>query len=305
MIFCSRRVFLNVVTQLMDANTLLNANYFIVDQGRPDQSVQIQDIPRIDTNGDIVYEPDLDFVNIPNGIHQYFIHYSRVIDPVPYFGLVAASMKNDFRRPEEKFAQYLSGTEAQISIYQEIFQKKLEGNGLQILIMNSDLGVELCGHLVCSFLSEVFGADVTFIDPKYRPKVKGQLQYNGNKVYAEQHIRELRDIIFKSFVQQMLDTARFGDNFNNLMSMPIFNDPNVEIGDLFHAYDLLFPNDPLPAGNYTKDHLKQIIIGRLTNAVGRPDNNQTFKNLGVDLYSFDPCIHAYEDQLEEDFSNIS
>ena len=35
MIFCSRRVFLNVVTQLMDGPTLLNANYFIVDQKLP------------------------------------------------------------------------------------------------------------------------------------------------------------------------------------------------------------------------------------------------------------------------------
>lgn len=307
MIFCSRRVFLNVVTQLMDAPTLLNANYFIVDQPRPDARVQINDIPKMGEDGSVVFEPDLDFANIPEpvGMHQYFITYSTAIDPQPYFGIVTASGKNDFRTPEEKFAQYLMQTDVQIRIYQDIYQKKLEGNGLQILIMNSDYGVELCGHLICSFLAEVFGSDVTFIDPKYRPKTKGQLQYTGNKAYAEQHIRELRDFIFLKYVDSLVDMSRFGGSLNNLMTMPIFSNPDVPMEDLFHAYNLLFPQDPLPAGNYTREHLRQIIIGRLTNATGLGQQNQTFKNLGVDLYAFDPCIRDYDSQLEEDFSDIS
>lgn len=307
MIFCSRRVFLNVVTQLMDAPTLLNANYFLVDQARGgDHQVQINDIPRLDENGDVTYEPNLDFVNIPHtGMHQYFITYSGALDPTPYFGITAVTGKNDYRTPEERFANYLMQTDVQIRVYQDIYQRKLEGNGLQILIMNSDYGVELCGHLICSFLAEVFGSDVTFVDPKYRPKTKGQLQYTGNKVYAEQHIRELRDFIFLKYVDTMIDNSMYGNSLNNLLTMPIFSDPDIPIEDLFHAYGLLFPNNPLPAGNYTRDHLKQIIIGRLTDSTGMRQRNNTFQNLGVDLYAFDPTIDAYNNQLEEDFSNIT
>ena len=307
MIFCSRRVFLNVLTQLMDAPTLLNANYFLIDQNPPNQYVGINDIPRIDNDGGITYEPSLDFATpqSTSGMHRYFIHYSRVIDPSSFFGLTTASMMNDYSRPEEKFREHLTHVQTQIAVYQEIFQKKLEGNGLQILIMNSDSGVEKCGHMICSFLSELFGADITFIDPQYRPKTKGQLQYIGNKTYAEKYIRWLRDAIFRSHVQQMIDNVRFGDSLNNLMTLPIFNDPDIPIEDLFHAFNVLFPQDQLPPGNYTKEHLKQIIIGRLVNSNKGLKENQSLSNLGVDLYAFDQMIGQYDNAMEEDFSDIS
>lgn len=305
MIFCSRRVFLNVVTQLFDLNTLLNANYFLVDQIKPTGYASINDEPKIGMDGSIVYDqPTLDFSSVQStSMHNYFINYSRVFDVAPFFGATTASIKNDFSRPEEKVINHLKCVDTEIAVYQNIFQKQLQGNGLQILIMQSDIGVQSCGDIICTYLSEVFGADVYFIDPKYRPKTHGKLQYVGNKGYAEQHIRELRDIIFRISIDTMLDSIKFGSGYANLEA--IFNNENLTIEDLFHAYHLLFPNDQLPPGNYTMPHMKQMIIGRLLDATGKSREMQAAQDMGANFYAFDQMLADYGSQVEEDFSNIS
>ena len=307
MIFCSRRVFLNVLTQLLDRDTLLNANYFLVDQIKPTGHAGFgEDIPRIGEDGSITYEPsmELDF-NIPQaqGIHNYFIHYSDVLNLQAFFGATAASRKNDFSRPQDKVIARLRDTSTEISVYQEIFQPKLQGNGLQILIMQSDQVIQYCGHIICTFLSEVFGADINFIDPQYRPNVSGKIQYAGNKAYAQKHIPELRDAILRLRIDTMLDTVKMGGGYANLEA--IFNSPEIGINELFHVYHLLFPNDQLPPGNYTTAHMKQLIIGRLMDATGKRAEMKTAKDLGFDFYAFDPVFDQYEETIAEDFSNIS
>ena len=161
MIFCSRRVFLNVVTQLLDLQTLLNANYFLVDQTKPTGFAGFGDTPHIGMDGDLTFSSSLQFQDTPmKSMHQYFIHYSRVLDVTPYFGLLTASMRNDFSTPMERFINHLTNPQTQMDVYQEIFNKRLQGNNLQIIIMKDDHAVEMCGHIICSFLSEEFGADI-------------------------------------------------------------------------------------------------------------------------------------------------
>ncbi len=309
MIFCSRLVFLNVVTQLLDLDTLLNANYFIVDQVKPGNSIaRFTDAPRLDTSGSFSYDMDLDFS--PDGLGQqmsemnkYFINYSTIFDVSAEFSLLTASMKNSYASPEEKVYNRLITTEHQIRVYQTLFQRKLQGNGLQILIMNSDQSVDRCGDMICTYLAQLFGADVTFIDPQYRPKAKGHVQYVGDKVFAEQHVRELRDIIFKVAVEQSLSTAKFGD-IGNLSAL--FDNDSLTIEDMFHAHHVLFPNEQLPPGNYSISHMKQLIIGRILDSVGKTEERKQLQNLGVDFYAFSPMLDKYDQCIEEaDFSDIS
>lgn len=303
MIFCSRRVFLNVVTQLLDLDTLLNANYFLVDQIKPTGYASISDEPHIGSDGEWTFSQGLDFTPASAGMHQYFISYSRIFDAAPYFGAVTASIKNDFSTPEERFINHLNNPEAQIAIYQELFQKKLQGNNLQIMIMQDDRAVEMCGHIICTFLSEEFGADISFIDPKYRPRTYGRLQYNGNKIRGRQHITEIRDIIFRTAIESALSAANFGNGEANLMAF--FENSDLSIEDMFHAYHLLFPNDQLPSGNYTIPHMKQLIIGRLMDSTGKSREKRELQNLGVNFYAFDQMIDQFKTGLEEDFSDIT
>jgi len=307
MIFCSRRVFLNVLTQLMDLDTLLNANYFLVDQTKPTGYASIEDYPTpfMSQSGEITYNSglSLDFSQQVQSISKYFVTYSNVFETAPFFSITTASLRNDFATPVERFVHHLKMTDTQISVYDTLFNVQLQGNGLQILIMKDDVGCEQFGNIICSYLAEVFGADVTFIDPKYRPKTKGQLQYIGNKEFAKQHIMELRDHKLRANIQLMIDTAGYGDGLNNLMQF--LNNTDLSMDDLFHVYNIIFPNAPLPPGNYTRDHLIHIITGQILDSTGRRKEITELQNLGTSFYAFDQMIDDYSKMIEEDFSDIS
>lgn len=306
MIFCSRRVFLNVLTQLMDLETLLNANYFLVDQIKPTgryMSINPSK-PVMSQSGEVIFEPpSIDYLERPSSIHSYFIHYSTIFDTAPFFSIIAASTKNDYTTPLERFVHHLKMTDTQISVYDTLFNVRLQGNGLQILIMKDDVGCEQFGDVICSYLSELFGADVTFIDPQYRPKTKGKLQYVGNKSFAETHIRELRDAKLCAGIQTMIDTAMYGDGLNNLMQF--LNNPDLDMAGLFHVYDLLFPNAPLPPGNYTREHLVRIITGQILDSTGGRKEVTELQNLGASFYAFDQMIDQFDGAIgEETFDDI-
>ncbi len=308
MIFCSRRVFLNVLTQLMDLNTLLNANYFLVDQIKPTGYASISDypVPFMSQTGEVVYgsEQGLDFSQQTKSVSKYFVRYSNVLDVSPFFSVTAASVRNDYTSPLEKFVRHLQKTDTQIAVYDTFFNVTLQGNGLQILIMKDDVGCEQFGDIICSYLAEVFGADVTFIDPQYRPKTKGKLQYIGNKQFAEKHIRELRDAKLKMHIQLMIDTASYGDGLNNLMQY--LNNPDLTMEDLFHLYNVIFPNAPLPPGNYTREHLIHIITGQILDSTGRRKEVSELSNLGTSFYAFDQMLNDLDRLIEAaDFSDVT
>lgn len=309
MIFCSRRVYLNVLTQLMDLQTLVNANYFIVDQIKPNNFASIIDEPHVGQDGVMTFGPSLDFTNTGehkdewDHPHPFFISYSLIFDMAAFCGRTASNRLNDHATPQEMLVNHLRCVETEISVYQELFQKQLNGDGLQILIMNSDIGIELGGHIICSFLSEVFGADICFLDPNYRPRTAGNLYYKGNKAYAQQHIRELRDVILKTQIQQMISLSQFGSSLNNLEAF--LGDDSLTIEDMFHIHHLLFPNDQLPPGQYTIAHMKQMIIGRILDSTGKRSEQRQLEDLGFNNFFGGNISEVYDDALEEDFSNIT
>lgn len=305
MIFCSRRVYLNILTQMMDLETLINANYYLIDQMKPTgRMIAPTYSMRLDQNGNVVYdEPEMDYSSesINRGMTKYFIRYDTTLSPTPFMAITANGIKCDYTTPEERFVDYLKQTDTQISIYQLLFQDKLQGNGLQIVIMKDDANCERFGDIICAYLSQVFGADVTFMDPKYRPNTKGKLQYTGDKVYAMQHIRELRDVHMLAAFETNVSQARYGAGVHNIIA---FLNP-LGMDELIYLYNKLFPNDPLPPGNYTIEHVKQIIIGRVVDSVGLRSEMVGLENLGITYDTFDEMIRAYDDPIEEDFSNIT
>ncbi|MBO4735473.1 MAG: hypothetical protein J5614_03675 [Paludibacteraceae bacterium] len=302
MIMCSKRVFLNVLTQLMDLNSLLNANYFILDARPTVGSTGVpwdenSGLPKLNEYGELCYDstPSLDFTR-GSTMTKYFIKYEDVLNPAPYLTILQAGIHNDYSTPMEKYKSYLMQTDTQIAVYQFLFMSKLQGNGLQILIMTDDQSMEDFGDLIAQYLSQVFGADITFLDPKYRPKTRGQLQYSGNKAFAEKHIRELRDVQMLANFQQAVSSARFGNATNNLMQ---FLNP-MEFEQLIYLYNKLFPEAPLQPGRYTTDHIKRIIIGRVLQSIGVDGKEDMWD---VPWSAFDEMAGLYSP--EADFSDIS
>ena len=302
MVLCSKRVFLNVLSQLMQLPDLLNANYYILD-AKPSVAMAVpwddRGFPKLNENGELCYDSSasssLDF-NPGSVMSKYFIKYEDVLNPAPFMAILQAGIHNDYSTPEERYKNMLMQTDTQLAVYQFLFQSKLQGNGLQILIMVDDQSMEDFGDIIASYLSQVFGADITFLDPMYRHRTKGQLQYQGNKAYAEKHIRDLRDVSMLANFQTAVSSARFGNATNNLMQ---FLNP-MEFEQLIYLYNKIFPDAPLKPGKYTSDHIKRIIIGRVLQSLGISSHET---EMDIPWSAFDEMAGLYSP--EADFSDIS
>ena len=291
MIVTSMRCYLNIVTQFSDLQTLLNANYYMGDTRTPDGSVQLSDSLKYNEEGQLVVESSVDNMPSPS-IGRYNIKYgSGELDPTPYITNVLVGIGETYADPYQRFIQHLNSTDTMVSTYDFLFSHELKGNKLQILIFRDDEIIKDFGHIICSYLAYNFGQDITFIDPMYRPDVKGQNQYVGDKNVGRKNIDDIRDAkLLINFNQAVCQTGR-DECFSNLtVYLNAFNPQQ-----LMHLYNLLFPNDQLPPDTYTTEHIKRIIIGRVSDQI--PKSN--FQNI---FFSDDyiKMLERYE-QEEEDF----
>lgn len=342
MILCSKLVFLNVVTQLLDYDTLLNANYFIVDRtlstgdygdSGSGQYAQIAaNAPHLNQFGELVYGDDddtnsnldglLDFSfdddrttsntsKTRAGLHPYHIHYVDIFGTSQYYTMAVTEIQKAFQDPVDVLIRDLNHTQKLKNVYQSIYQEPLEGNGLQILIMYDDYGCQQYGGIIASYLAELFGSDVMFIDAQYRAKTNGQVFYKGNQARARAFVQSLRDQITIDAIKSTVQSAAFGSCMNNLEQL--FNNKTITIEDMFRVYNLLFPNDPLPVGEYTLDQIKMIVIKRVMHAAGKTGETKSLEelglsNIGMGMYSFKQMLEEFgveAGSIEEDFSDIS
>lgn len=283
MIVCSQTCFLNDLTQLYPREVLLKAHYYIADLTGPgnqfrhdtnDLEKQIlygeEKRLRYDQYGNFIKDDDDDTSGVSTGnpvticekTSFYNVTYTRgALNPTALRIRGKVGPETVAKTPEERFYNELRGPDSSIEIYGDLFKEKPKGNGLQILIWNND---ELCtkfGWVVNEFLSGCFGADIIFIDAIYRTRISknAKKQYTGNKQYALQYIQWVRD-------QQLMNNLE-GDMTNVGLRESIANIRNriaaQNWASLIHTYNLLWPNDPLPQGNYSEEQLKEIITHKL------------------------------------------
>lgn len=271
MIVTSKRCFLNVVTQFYPKESLLNATYYIADLTGPGG------ISHLNSRNNTAYMEDSTFLYGEDGqlhktgppvssaaLQKYHINYTEgSLNPTSLLTStkVNMDMNSMTRDPETRFRTALSDTDTHIAVYEDLFRHELRGNGLQFLIYMND---QICcqfAHITCEYLSQCFGADITFIDKlcgrtDVHPQAKAQ--YPGNKEYAKRFIPWVRDQELLSRFEAALTKSDFSSSVNNLAALL-----NVcDAAGLLHMYQLIWPNDPLPPGNYTAEHLKEIIISK-------------------------------------------
>ena len=81
MIITSKRCFLNILTQLMDANTLLNATYYMVDSKSASGNVNIDETLKYDENGNLTVVNNTT-TSMFGAMSRYHINYSKVKKPL-------------------------------------------------------------------------------------------------------------------------------------------------------------------------------------------------------------------------------
>ena len=297
MIVCSKRVFLNVITQMYSADVLLNANYYI---GDPNQSKKtfVNNEVGIDTgSGQIVRRNRkvTDKDEIETAMGPYHICSDTCLDPTPFIvQFVMGSQSSD--DPVGDYIKYLNFPDTLWNVYSFLFRKQLEGNGLQILMFEDHKQLWKFGHLICQYLSYNFGCDITFVDKAVVNVCEGYTEYKGNKQVAMKLIKDLNDYsTIESFAESVTQSSSRGNmtNIETYLSGLSFN-------DLMYLYNLLYPEAPLPPGNYTIDQIKGIIIGRVGDSIqfnprAVMKDDESFNNL---------LIHNWQSVLDE-FENAT
>lgn len=273
MIVTSKRCFLNVLTQLQKADTLLNSNYYIGDQASGTNNVSINDNTTFNDFGQLVQQSGV--VQLTS---KYYIKSNNVMNPEPHVThhAVMGADDSDFASAEEGYIDHLNKPDTFLAVYNFLFKDQLQGNGQQIFMLNDDENMLRFGHIICQYLSTNFGVDIVYIDPAYRPNCRGCTQYPGNKVIGEKTIKDVRDYDLIFSFQQSLSQSELTGTLNNIRTFV----GSMSIENVVYLYNLLWPNDPLPPGNYSIDHIREIIIGRAVDAVG-VRKEAAFQNLFI------------------------
>ena len=192
MIVCSKKCFLNILTQLMDKETLINANYYILDQ--VDESglttSLYTDSMRYDEFGRLVVEKDKSVSLGSKKVSRFNVTYSNRLNPDSFAHVLydpdnVDAVKNQIK----KYTEMLESPDVNRDLYNLLFRDILKGNGLQIIIMSNSDNLKYFGNALCESLSKNFGVDITFVDAKYCKNVVGnKVQYKGNKERAKKYI---------------------------------------------------------------------------------------------------------------------
>lgn len=300
MIVTSKRCFLNVLVQLWNQDRILNANYYVGDQAAVNGYASFDDQIGFNEFGQLISKSDPRNVSVPFA-SQWHIKMNKCLDPEPFrtqqLNVVCGYEENTFDSAEERFVtQHLNNPETMRDVYNFLFKDQLEGNGIQILIFNDDPNLLQFGHIICQYLSMNFGCDITFIDPAYRPDCRGYTKYTGDKSVGIKTINDIRDFdLLHNFAQAFAQSSYF----NTVNNLTVFLQ-EFDFESTMHLWSLLWPNDPLPPGNYTLDNVREMLIGRCaTNDMINGGNNKRLPNLMLNNWE---SIVERAEREESDFA---
>lgn len=289
MIVLSKRSFLNILTQLWTPDKLLYANYYMADQ-KGFSSATMTDNVSFDAQGQLVVNNLLSGATSVS-MGQYSIKYGSCLDPAPQcVEYIMGDM--DGLTPEERFIDYLNQPDTFMQVYEFLFKSQLEGNGIQILMYSDFENLMRFGDIICQYLSQNFGVDIVFLDAQYNPKCKGSVQYIGNKELGQKTFKDVRDYeLLYQFNMALTQSAATNSEANLRVWLSCFS-----FNDIMYLYSLLFPNDPLPPGNYSIEHITELIIYRAMQSM--PKREMPNINYYNDA-SWEDMISGYKP--EEDF----
>ena len=257
MIVTSIRCYLNILTQFMTREQLLDAQYYVADK----------------TSRKLPFSSSMKW-NLETGQYET-VDEDDVETASPYLVEYAPKISKS-KDPRARFQAAISQPAFMMSVYQKII-RNIRKDKLFIMIFLDEPTVRYGAGLVCEMLSRDFGQDITFIDPQYRPYVQGRVSYVGNKQNGEIVMDRLRkSSLCTGFIDAMNHTVDTGklDNIHTFLTSTC-----EEITDSIYLYNSLWPDDPLPPGRYTNGELKEMLIQRALDE--RPGSAQNMSNISV------------------------
>lgn len=300
MIVTGKRCFLNVLTQLWPAERLLKANYYVGDRKSPNANARVNDQITFDEFGRPKVSEGVSDTAEPFAT-QYNIKYSNCLDPTPHSAdTIMGDSSDGYSSAEERFINsHLNNPETLVTVYNFLFKDQLQDSNIQILMFENDTMLWRFGHIICQYLSINFGVDIVFIDPQYKSGCRGFTSYTGDKERGKQTVVQIRNVdMLIDFNSAMTSSEYFG-SLSNLASHLTKYETSE---DVMLLYNLLFPEDPLPPGNYSISHIKEIIIDRCSRSINTLRTNDAMRPNNL-LYWDDVISRAnqeYIDYYEDD-----
>lgn len=281
MIVTSMRCYLNILTQMMTKEQLLTAQYYICDKTG---IVIPTDNWGWDPETEQYIKRESNDVSPQDRASEYCIGYATSASTMAITEfLTTHSIDIDHlsksKDPIERYKAYI-GTEAfRLSLYNNML-RNIRKDKLYIMIFTDDVTVRYCGDIVCQMLSQVFGQDVTFIDPQYRPYVRGRLSYPGNKEYGLKYIENLikRGQIF-GYIAALSNMQYVGCESSDVGQITAYLSAFETVEEMIDFHNSLFPDEGLPPGQYTRADVEEIIIQKTLRDMSLPRTRMS--NMGI------------------------
>lgn len=295
MLVCSKRVFLNVLTQFMDAETLINANYYIADQTTRNGIAKFSD--SITINDDGSYTLKNDAVTGIASLNPFHIIYGPdTLSPITLMSDMMSDVTGN--STFDMFKNKLMQNESLVNVYNFLYSDKAKGNGLKILIFVNDCCVPFI-HIVCEYLAGMFGDDLTFVDKMFRVDIPGNVNYVGNGENAKQVITYLNDYRMVKDIHDLGTNYQYG--YQNEENLRVYFD-SFTVPQLFHIYEKLFPYEPLAPDTYTKERMVYILTGKIKQQF--PPKFDFSENSNLMIPSFEDMVSFYENISEDELMTL-
>lgn len=282
MILCSKICFLNVLTQLLSTKQLVEATYYVPDSTSLEmkRGLNMNLVSQVKFNeyGQIVKQ-NIDDSKVNGTVSSVEIHsYCPSLDPLAFTTSLLDGTDN-FATPADRYVASLKKDSTLQAIYEWIIkQPPQNGNGERIIVYEHYQSLWEFGHIIAEYLSTYFGFDIIYLDRIYNQYIRGEKKYFGNTENVKKTIQICQDReLVTAVTKSMSGTVGYDEDLNNL---------SVFLGclkwnKLKRLYELLFPNEPLPVGNYTETRLREILKGKLTECAGNIFNTSQYSSCGI------------------------
>lgn len=302
MILCSKIAFLNVLKELMTTKEIVESTYYVPDSSclnsNRGRNMKLMDRVKFNEYGQIVREEG--YVNTTISSVELY-SYCPTLDPLSYNTSLMEGIDN-FENPVERYVETcLKKDRALTSVYEFLIkQPPRSGNGERIIVYEHYDSLWQFGHAIAEYLSTYFGFDIIYLDRIYNPYIRGKKKYIGNPDNAKKTIKICRD---RELVQGTINAlAGWGAGFGsdeNLNNITIYLN-GLKWEKLQRLYELLFPDEPLPADYYTESRLREILKGKINdnarNMVHPYDNNES---IGVVPMDYQEAIDSIDDSMDD------
>lgn len=277
----SKRVFLNIICPLSKKETLLNATYYIADCLSPDRAYN--NGYQYDEDGNLEEVRGMMDVGIKTPSIFNVRYGNNCINPGPFITTFLTD-NGGVADIEERWMNVLTSYSTMADVQEQLYLPQRRGNGILFIIYHRDENIINFGGMISEYLAKNFGEDVTFVDSRYRPYVKGQYLYKGDIMNARKVGRNIQEAkMMYSFLSCVTNSYGIDESISNMsVYLQAFN-----MVDLIKLYNLMWPNEPLPPSNYSVSDLKEIIMGKVIES-GQVGSNVSDPNRLNIIESYDP-----------------